>query len=317
MIRELNGVYNKYKTYYNYNKNLESSKRTTTITNTNTNSNHHINDNVDSSVIINVMLTIFYESIIFIIENGFVRKDIYNKFVDSLSKIYVNHGEKERFIRYNSHRMHTVHEDEIINKLRPGDYIRINAQKTKTLKQILTEYHDYIINNELKDTLNSSNKAEHNSGGDEFEKYSFFPQAACEREVILMTYICMEKWLVLSSTDFNLYNVFLSEYLTPLSKMEEILSFLYIKKNNIHTNNHRNNNNNKKKYEIPLLVNIMKWNWVIDNNEDNGEVKIFKSFFFFESFMVWFTKMCTYNFIDKEQSLYKRCSNFIKCLQFK
>lgn len=243
-------------------------------------------DNGNKSIInerIIKMISCFKESIIGFIENEFLKNDIWEDLKMNISRLYLMHGEYDRFIRDNFMQSEKAHSDEILNKIRPNDYQKINSLKEKIPKEFLNEYTDEV------EKFIDYNK---NNIMDMSSLYNL-KDFKSEKESIYLTFICIEKWFSLSRIKISLKDIFYYDIITDINKISDIFDIM------------ESNNNN-----IPLFVVIMKHSFVLDIKNK----KIFHSLFFIESFTIWIILLIKYNIINVNTGLskFKNFENFIQ-----
>lgn len=226
---------------------------------------------------LNIMVDQFKESLLLMSNNEFIKINVWEILTTNLSKLYIMHGEEERYFRENPN-LTSIHPDNILSNLRFNDFIKINGLKDKITKDFINEYID-----EMKRFLKLIKI------GDEYENifkiYHSFTLKT-EREVIFLTFTCLEKFFSLSKINIEISKIFLSEYFTELKYFEDIVySF--------------------PKGKIPILLNIMKHNFIIDYNTK----KIYHSLFFIETFILWIVILSNYQILNKNQ--FKELKTFI------
>jgi len=239
----------------------------------------------------------FSEGILKIIKSDFIKVEIWEGFKNNLSKLFLMHGENERFIRENKMASNKTHSDDILNKIRLNGYKIINSLKEQIPKDLITIYvkeiKDFIENNRLnfQYKFNFNNNPLFNN----FNSIQF----KHEKETIYLTYLCFEKWFLLSLSKLDIKRIFLSEYFTNLELFEEIIDNL----NNISSNNN--------KPTIPVLLNIMKHNFIIDFTQN--PIVIYHSLFFIESFMIWIILLLKYNILklDEWKGIFNKIKPYI------
>lgn len=224
---------------------------------------YYYNDNNNNKVIMEriiKMIECFKDAILSLIENQFLKTEIWEELKSNLSKLYLMHGESERFIRENFLKTKRSHPDDILNKLRQNDYQKINGLKEKIAKDFILEYTNDILNF-IQLNLQSNDKLL-------FENYqkTIFKS---EKEAIFLTLSCFEKWFSLLRIDINIKNILFYELISDIETIEDIVdNFNSISKDN---------------KNIPVFITIMKHSFVIDKKNK----KIFHSLFFIEAFTIW------------------------------
>lgn len=217
------------------------------------------------------LIDCFLDGILKIIRNEFIKVDIWEGFKNNLSRLFLMHGENERFIRENKMASNKTHTDDILNKIRSNGYKIINDLKEKIPKDLITIYIK-----EIQEFI-EKNKSHFTSSKINFNNPLFINfnsiQFKHEKETIYLTYLCFEKWFSLSVSQLDIKNLFLSEYFTPLEKFEEVIDNL------------NDNSTTTTIVKVPVLLNIMKHNFIIDFTQK--PIVIYHSLIFIESFMIW------------------------------
>jgi len=227
------------------------------------------------------LIECFLQGIKSIITNQYLKNEIWEGLKNNLSNLFLMHGERERFIRENKFASTTTHSDDILNKIRSNGYKIMTEIKEQIPQDLINVYTndiiDFVTKNEAncQNNLNFTNPLFHNYHSIQFKN---------EKEAIYLTFLSFEKWFTLLACKLNLKDLFLSEYFTPLDKFDEVLDSLTL---------------NKYKKEIPILLNIMKHNFIIDYTQN--PIKIYHSFIFIEAFMIWLILLIKYKFLDLEE----------------
>lgn len=227
------------------------------------------------------LIECFLQGIKSIITNQYLKNEIWEGLKNNLSNLFLMHGERERFIRENKFASNTTHSDDILNKIRSNGYKIMSDLKEQIPQDLITLYtndiSEFVKNNEAncQNNLNFTNPLFHNYHSIQFKN---------EKESIYLTFLSFSKWFTLSACKLNLTELFLSEYFTPLDKFDEVLDSLTL---------------NKYKKEMPILLNIMKHNFIIDYTQT--PIKIYHSFIFIEAFMIWLILLIKYKFLDLDE----------------
>lgn len=245
------------------------------------------------------MIVCFKESIIGFIENEFLKNDIWEDLKTNISRLYLMHGESERFMRDNHMKSNQSHSDEILNKIRTNDYQKINSLKDKIPKDFINEYTEQFqkfieSSKDIKDFCYTQN----NPLFESYQQNDF----KSEKECIYLTYLCFEKWVSLSKIKINLKEIFYYDIITDINKIENVFDLFY-----------GFYNDNKSK--IPVFITIMKHSFILDIKNK----KIFHSLFFIEAFTIWIILLMKENIINKKNnnenaglSKFKNFERFIK-----
>ena len=270
------------------------------------NNNHHyfnyaykdINS-IKTSIIIERMIKMivcFKESIISFIENEFLKNDIWEDLKTNLSRLYLMHGENERFIRDNYMKSNQAHSDEVLNKIRPNDYQKINSLKERIPKDFVNEYTEDFT--KFIDSNKNITDHSYNQKSTLFDLYNT-SNFKSEKETIFLTFLCLEKWFSLSRIKINLKDIFYYDITTDINKINNIFDIF----------------EEDDSSKIPIFITIMKHSFVLDIRNK----KIFHSLFFIESFTIWIILLIKENIINNKNntentglSKFKNFENFIK-----
>lgn len=242
------------------------------------------------------MVLCFKESIIGFIENEFLKNDIWEALKLNLARLYLMHGENERFLRDNYMKSNQVHSDEVFNKIRQNDYQKINSLKEKIPKDFINEYTDNFT------SFIESNKTINGDYSLLFDSYNL-SDFKSEKESIFLTFLCFEKWVALSGIKINLKDIFYYDIITDnINKIDDIFDIF---DQVLHT----------KMSRIPIFITVMKHSFVLDIKNK----KIFHSLFFIEAFTIWIILLIKENIINNKNnndnaglSKFKNFEKFIK-----
>jgi hypothetical protein len=234
------------------------------------------------------MILCFKESIIGFIENEFLKNDIWEDLKSNLSRLYLMHGENERYFRDNYMKSNQSHADEILNKIRPNDYQKINTLKEKIPKDFINEYTEcftkFIESTRLSDNL--------------FDSYHL-SDFKSEKESIYLTYLCFEKWVSLSKIKINLKEIFYYDIITDINKIDDVFDIF-----------------DEGSSKIPIFITVMKHSFILDIKNK----KVFHSLLFIEAFTIWIILLMKENIItnknNNENTGLNKFKNFEKFIKF-
>lgn len=219
-----------------------------------------------------VLLGFFINFNLGIVTNQFYKNTILDDFKSNLSSLYVFHGESERYLRENKNSASNDHSDDIINSLRPHQYILICNIKDHAPFQILGFYHEIMKKNI--EELSTKYKLQTKSNGDseifnEKNEICFTHINTYEREIIYISYLSLSKHFQSSYKNIDIKNIFLSELFAPHDAIIEKINTPF------------------KKGYLPCLINIMNLTFILYYDDKKNDTSFFFSYYFIESFVLW------------------------------